>query len=75
MSILICSELDIKDTIESSTSASYLDVLVNIAAGGKLTTHLYNKRDYFNFAIVNFPFTCSNIPLSSAYVVYISQMI
>jgi hypothetical protein len=34
------SELEIKDTTESSTSASYLDVLLNIDAGGKLTTQL-----------------------------------
>jgi hypothetical protein len=56
------SELDIKDTTESSTSASCLDVLFNIDAGGKLTTQFYDKRDDFNFAIVNFPYTCSNIP-------------
>jgi hypothetical protein len=62
------SELEIKDTTELSTSASYLDVLLN----GKLTTQLYDKRDYFDFAIVSFPFTCSNIPLSTAYGVYIS---
>ena len=60
------SELEIKDTTESSTSASYLDVLLNIDSGGKLTTQLYDKRDDFNFAIVNFPYTCSNIPLSPA---------
>jgi hypothetical protein len=69
------SELEIKDTTESSTSASYLDVLLNIDAGGKLTTQLYDKRDDFNLTIVNFPYTCSNIPLSPAYGVYISQLI
>jgi hypothetical protein len=30
------SELEIKDTIESSASASYLDVLLNIDAGGNI---------------------------------------
>jgi hypothetical protein len=33
------------------------------------------QRDGFNFAIVNFPYICSNIPLSPAYGVYISQLI
>ena len=33
------------------------------------------KRDDFDFAIVNFPFLCSNIPLSPSYGVYISQLI
>ena len=69
------SELQIKDTTESSTSASYLDVLLNIDSGGKLTTQLYDKRDDFSFAIVNFPYTCSNTPLPPTYVVYISQLI
>jgi hypothetical protein len=49
------SELEIKDTIESPTSASYLDVLLNIDVGGKLSTQLYDKRNDFEFAIVNFP--------------------
>jgi hypothetical protein len=45
-----------KDTTESSTSASYLDDLLNIDVDGKLTTQLYDKRDDFDFAIVNFPY-------------------
>jgi hypothetical protein len=71
------SELEIKDTTESSTSASYLDVLLYIIADGKLTTQLYVKRDDFSFTIVNFPYihVCSNIPLSPAQRVYISQLI
>ena len=56
-------------------TASYLDILLNIDSNGKLTTSLYNKRHDFDFAIVNFPFLCSKIPLSSAYGVYIYQMI
>ena len=73
--IRILIELEIKDTTESSTSASYLDVLLNIDVGGKLTTQLYDKRDDFDFAIVNFPYICSNIPLSPVYGVYLSQLI
>jgi hypothetical protein len=46
------SELEIKDITESSTSASYVDVLLNIDADGKLATQLYDKRDDFNFTIV-----------------------
>jgi hypothetical protein len=69
------SELEIKDTIESSTSASYLDFLWNNHAGGKLTTQLYDKRDDFHFFIVSFPYTWSNIQLSPVDGVYISQLI
>jgi hypothetical protein len=42
---------------------------------GRLRTKLYDKRDDFNFPIVNFPFICSNIPAAPAYGVYISQLI
>ena len=42
---------------------------------GKLTTRLYDKRDDFNFPIVNFPFLSSNIPSAPAYGVYVSQLI
>jgi len=35
----------------------------------------YDKRDDFNFPIVNFPFICNNIPAAPAYGVYISQLI
>ena len=40
-----------------------------------LAMHVYDKRDDFNFKIINFPNMCSNIPDSSAYGVYISQLI
>jgi hypothetical protein len=36
---------------------------------------LYDKRDDFNFPIVNFPFIFNNIPAAPAYGVYLSQMI
>jgi hypothetical protein len=68
-------ELEIKDTTESDKSASYLHILLSVDSNGRLTTSLYDKRDDFDFAIVNFPFLCSGIPLSPAYGMYISQLI
>jgi hypothetical protein len=47
-----------KKITESSTSASYLDVLLKIDTGSKLTAQPYNKLDDFNFAIVNFLYRC-----------------
>ena len=67
--------LEIKDTTESNTSASYLDLLLSIESDGKLRTSLYDKRDDFNFHVTNFPFLSSNIPSSQAYGVFISQLI
>ena len=69
------AELKIKDTTESNTFASYLDLLLSIWRDGKLRTSLYDKRDDFNFYIRNFPFLSSNIPSSPAYGVYITQLI
>ena len=67
-------ELEIKDTTESNTSASYLDLLLSIERDGQLRTSLYDKRDDFNFHITSFPFLSSNIPSSPAYG-FISQLI
>ena len=67
-------ELGIKDTTESNTSASYLDLLLSIGRDGQLRTSLYDKRDDFNFHITNFPFLSSNIPSSPAYGVFILQL-
>ena len=70
-------ELEIKDTTDTDISASYLDPHLEIYSKmGGLRTKYYNKRDYFNFPIVNFPFKCtSNIPAAPAYGVCISQLI
>ena len=48
---------------------------IRYLCGGKLSTRLYDKRDDFDFHIVNFPFLSSNIPSSPSCGVYISQLI
>ena len=68
------TELEIKDTKERNTSASYLDLRLAIESDGQLRTSLYDKRDDFNFHITNFPLS-SNIQSSPAYGVFISQLI
>ena len=52
-----------------------LDLTFIIDSGGKLSTRLYDKRDDFDFHIVNFPFLSSNIPSGPSYGVYISQLL
>ena len=42
---------------------------------GRLRMKHYDKKDYFNFSIVNLPFICSNIAAAPAYGVCISQLI
>ena len=67
-------ELDLNKTTESPTTVSYLDILITINEG-KYVTAVYDKRDSFNFSIVNFPYLSSNIPSKPAYGVYISQLV
>ena len=69
------AELEIKDTIESITPASYLDSILSIGRDGQLHTSINDKRDDFNFQITNFPFLSSNMPSSPACGVFISQLI
>ena len=64
-----------KKANKSDHLADYLDLTFIIDSGGKLSTRLYDKRDDFDFHIVNFPFLSSNIPSGPSYGVYISQLI
>ena len=68
------SELVLKKTTENSGMVSYLDVGVIVTSGQFITT-IYDKRDSFNFPIVNFPFMSSNIPAVPSYGIYISQLV
>ena len=45
------AELEFKNTTESITSASCLDLLLSIGRDDKLHTSIYDKRDDFNFNI------------------------
>ena len=40
-----------------------------------VSTEIYDKRDDFDFEIVNFPFLYGDVPRSASYGVYISQLI
>ena len=72
----ICpKELTISETTESTSIASYRDLLFVRDKSNNITTKLYDKRDAFGFHIMNFPFMSSNIPSAPAYGVYASQLI
>ena len=49
-------ELAISETTESTSVASYLDLLFTRDKGNNITYKLFDKRDAFGFHIVNFPF-------------------
>ena len=68
-------ELTISETTESTSVASYLDLLFTQDRSNNIITKLYDKRDAFGFHIVNFPFMSTNIPSAPAYGVYASQLV
>ena len=58
----------------SDTEAPFLDLhLTN--SDGFVSSKIYDKRDDFNFNIVNFPFLDGDILRTASYGVYISQLI
>jgi hypothetical protein len=73
--LIYSSELEVKETSDTASSASFLDLYLEFEDSGQISTNIYDKRDDFNFKIINFPNMCSNIPASPAYGVYISQLI
>ena len=69
------SELEIKDTTDAGDFVNYLDIRLQTGENNILSTQLFDKRDEFNFPIVNFPFVDGNIPLSPACGVMVSQLV
>ena len=51
-----------------------MDLQLSIS-DGFVHTKIYDKRDDFGFDIVNFPFLDGDVPHSTSYGVYISQLI
>ena len=47
----------------------------NCSSNDIVSTKIYDKRDDFDFEIVNFPFLDGDVPRSTSYGVYISQLI
>ena len=68
------SELQLNKAIASDTEAAFLDLHLSIS-NEIVSTKIYNKRDDFDFEIVNFPFLDVDVPRSTSYGVYISQLI
>ena len=68
------SELKLNKANTSDTEAAFLDLHLSIS-NGVVSTKVYDKRDDFDFEIVNFPFLDVDVPRSTSYRVYISQLI
>ena len=68
------TELKLNKANSSDTEAPFLDLNLSIT-NGIFSSKIYDKRDDFNFEIVNFPFLDGDVPRSPSYGVYISQLI
>ena len=68
------SELQLNQTNPSDTEAPFLDLHLTIS-DGFVSSKIYDKRDDFDFDIVNFQFLDGDVPLATSYGVYISQLI
>jgi len=67
-------ELKFNKANMSNTSAAVLDLDLSID-NGVISSKLYDKRDDFDFSIVNSPFLDGDVPRSRSYGIYISQLI
>ena len=68
------SELQLNNANTFDTKAAFLDLHLSIS-NNILTTKIYDKHDDFDFETVNVPFLDGDVPRSTSYGVYISQLI
>ena len=66
------TELQLNKATYSDTEAMFLDLSIT---NDIVSFKLYDKRDDFNFEIINVPFLYGDVTCSSSYGVYISQLI
>ena len=68
------SELQLNKVNTSDRETAFLDLHLSISHD-IVSTKIYDKRDDFDFETVNFPFLDGDVPRSTSYGVYISQLI
>ena len=68
------TELQLHRANSSDTGAPFLDLNLCLS-NSKVSTKIYDKRDDFDFDIINFPFLDGDVPRRTSYGVYISQLI
>ena len=66
------TELQLNTANSSDTEAPFLDLNLS---NSTVSTKIYDKRDDFDFDIVNFPFLDGDVPRRTSYGVYMSQLI
>ena len=64
------SELQFNKATSSETEALFMDLHLSIL-DGFISCKIYDKRDDFDFEIVNFPYLARYLPCQASYSVYI----
>ena len=72
VSHIYLSELQLNKANTSDTQAAFLELHLSIS-NNFVSTKIYDKRDDFDFEIVNFQFLNGDVPRSTFYGVYISE--
>ena len=67
-------ELQLNKANASDAEAAFLDLHLSIS-NDIVSTKIYDKRDDFDFEIVNFPFLDGDVPRSASYGVYVSRLV
>ena len=57
----------------SDKETFFLDLNIKVI-GNNIHTSVYDKRDYFGFPIVNFPWLSGDVPRLPSYGIYVSQL-
>ena len=68
------TELQLNKANSSDTEALFLDLNLSIT-NSIASSKIYDKKDDFNFEILNFPFLDDDVPCSPSYGENISQLI
>ena len=74
ISQIYSSEFQLNKAKSSETESPFLDLHLSIL-DGFISCKIYDKRDEFDFEIVNFPYLDGDVPRRASYGVYISQLI
>ena len=68
-------ELQLNKANTSDTEVPFFFYLHLSISNGFVSSKIFDKRDDFDFDKVNFPFLDVDVPRSTSYAVYISQLI
>lgn len=67
-------ELELVPDDSDEHSCPFLDLQLNIT-DGRISSSIFDKRDAFDFPIVNFPTLTGNIPTNSSYGVFVGELV